>query len=398
MTNSLVGPAMTVWMEMMVLTHSNGGSGNDTIDGGTGVDLTEYQGIARTSMNVSSFVSNGQLITRIVSELSRQETDLLISIENLTVSGRVFAVTGIQQNDVSNVDGGRFDDIVLRNLTTRQIAFADMTSVGVGVITGAFGTVPAGRVARSTGDVTGDGRADLFLQDTATGSTYFVNIASGTPVLGTVTTNVTADWVMIDQGDVTGDGTIDVLLRNRATGFMVYADMGTGGVFERWVNAINVGTTDWRTIGFGDFDRDGVSDIAIQNTTNGLTYFANFDAGGTQNGWGYIAGGLGTTWIGKASGDFNGDGFDEMIFQHSGNGSVWFVNIASGGLTGQWGVIANNLAGWNVAAVADYDNDGWDDVLMQNAVTGITLIANMDNGAFMGWQTGTSAGTDWVVV
>lgn len=376
----------------------DGGAGSDTLDGGAGWDLADYFGIARASVHlVTTFMLSG-LTVRAMLQTLNTDVDTLTSVEVVQFNGASFAIAGIQQNDVSNVDGNRFDDIILRNSTTGQVAFADVGVSGVGGIGAFAGVLPAGRVARGSGDVTGDGRAEVFVQDTATGSTYFVNTASGTPVLGTVTTNVTADWVMIDQGDLTGDGTIDVLLRRSSDGFMVYADMGAGGVFERWVNAINVGTTDWRTIGLGDFDRDGVSDIAIQNTTNGLTYFANFDAGGAQNGWGYIAGGLGTTWIGKASGDFNGDGFDEMIFQHATNGSVWFVNIASGGLTGQWGVVANNLAGWNVAAVADYDNDGYDDVLMQNAATGTTLIANMDNGAFMGWQTGTSAGTEWMVV
>lgn len=374
-----------------------GGAGNDVLHGGDGLDTVYFAG-ARSHYFIRAVMTEKGLLTIAEDRVGGWGLDELSSVETHVFGGAVFARHGIQQNDVSNVDGGRFDDIVLRNTLTGQTAFVDFGEAGAGGFGSITASLPAGWAARGTGDVNGDGRSDVFVQDGATGSVYYIDIASGAPVWGVVTTTVSADWIMIDQGDLTGDGTIDVLLRNQVTGFMVFADMEPGGTFGRWVNAINVGTTDWRTIGLGDFDADGVSDVAIQHVTNGLTYYANFDTSGVQNGWGYIAGGLGTTWVAKGAGDFNADGFDDMVFQNNLDGSIWYANMAGGTGGGNWGVIASGLSGWTVAAIADYDNDGYDDVLVQEASSGIMLVANVDNGAFAGWQTGANAGADWVAV
>lgn len=384
------------------------GAGDDSVNGGDGSDTlqhsTAWWGLSvRLAFNPANTVS-----LTLIDHAGGQGNDTLSSIERVNANGVARGLAGYQQLDTSNMDGDRFDDVVMRNTTTGQTGFFDFDAAGVERFGNILSSLPSGWLARGSAQLDPGGAAHLFVQDTNTGSVYFVENLPGGPRWNVVTTSVSANWEMIDQGDLTGDGIADVLLRNALDGFMVIADLGIvpgpqpgpPNVIgrERWLNAINVGTTEWRTIGLGDFDRDGVSDIAVQNISNGLTYFANFDTGGIQNGWGYIAGGLGDVWRGQGAADMNGDGFDEMLFHNASTGSLWYVDLSGGAFGGAWGVVYNSFAGLSFAGAGDYDNDGFEDVLVRNNADGSTLYADMNAGVFAGFVNVGNTGTGWVVV
>jgi hypothetical protein len=50
-----------------------------------------------------------------------------------------------------------------------------------------------------------------------------------------------------------------------------------------------------------------------------------------------------------------------------------------------------------VVGSGDYDGDGYGDVLVRNAANGTLQYANMDAGGFQGWTTVlNNPGTDWI--
>lgn len=371
-----------------------GGQGNDGIDGGAGNDAALFS-ISRASYFVRSFVSGGQFYTQVIAATGTDGTDTLVNIETLGFNNgaQAFGLAGIQQNLASNMDGSYFDDVLFQNTTTGQIIYQNMnagTAIGYGNV---LGSLPAGWRLVGSGDFTGDGRADALVQNTNNGAIYTLNIASGSPVWGVVSTGLTSSYQAIAIGDVTRDGTVDVLVRDTATGINYIADMNAGGTFGGWILGPNLGTG-WRTVGLGDFNRDGGSDVLVQDIATGTTYYRDM----VNNQWGTVSGAVGSQWVAQEAADLNGDGYCDVVFRNASTGDIWWVNML-GGTNAGWGVVANGLTGWQVRGTADVDNDGYRDVIVQNLTNGTTYYADMNNGVFNGWGTVSGAvGTQWVAV
>jgi hypothetical protein len=170
--------------------------------------------------------------------------------------------------------------------------------------------------------------------------------------------------------------------------------MGAEG-FERWVLVGNLGQA-WRTVGLGDFNRDGASDVMVQEISTGRTLYRDV----RNETWGYVTGALGDTWVAQGAGDLDGDGFDDAVFQNTATGNVFALNMVGGsGFGGTWSVLASGLTGWAVRGMADVDNDGYDDLVVQNTADGTTYWRNIDQGAASGWGVVTGAlGTGWIGV
>ena len=371
----------------------NGGAGSDLLDGGVGNDVAVFDG-NRAVFSVHEFLSGGRLYTAVTDSRSGA-MDYVVNVESLKFSDIQVPLSGVQQNHLSSLDGGRFDDVLLRNSVTGQVAYQDMNGTAeTGGLKSILGSLPAGWSAVGTGDLTDDGRAEVFVQNANTGSIYFVNTASGASVWGTVTTSLTSDYQFVGAGDFTGDGVVDPVIRSQSLGTIYFAEMDSGGTFNHWGAVANLGTA-WKVVGVGDFDRDGFSDVAVQRTSDGLTYYANID-NGAFSGWGLISGAVGPGWVAKAVGDVNGDGYADVIYQNSGTGQVWYVDMAGGSNHG-WGVVASGLAGWDVVGAKDVNNDGYADVILQNHATGATEFAYMIAGVNYGLSPITGAiGSDWI--
>jgi len=83
-------------------------------------------------------------------------------------------------------------------------------------------------------------------------------------------------------------------------------------------------STDWSISGTGDFNGDGFSDILWRNADgnvfiwlmNGSQYFSGADLGNVSTSWSIVG-----------TGDFNGDGKDDILWRNTnGNVFIWLVN------------------------------------------------------------------------
>jgi hypothetical protein len=104
-----------------------------------------------------------------------------------------------------------------------------------------------------------------------------------------------------------------------------------------------------------------------------------------------------------ASADFNGDGFGDLVWQNPSNGAadIWLMNptdpptIASS-------VVVSTGNSWHIVAAADFDGEGYEDLVWQDPVHGTVQIWYMGGANGTTFQAAAdvpnSTGNSWHVV
>jgi hypothetical protein len=99
-------------------------------------------------------------------------------------------------------------------------------------------------------------------------------------------------WHVVGAGDFTGDGKADLVLENTATGVRVIWILDNGN-FDHTVNLGTVPSS-WHIVGVGDFPGNGQSDLVWENTMTGQRVLRTLKAGNLQNAT--VLSTISTTW------------------------------------------------------------------------------------------------------
>jgi hypothetical protein len=121
--------------------------------------------------------------------------------------------------------------------------------------------------------------------------------------------------------------------------------------------------SDWHLKGVGDVNGDGTDDIIWQHN-NGIHYWS-MQNGVRQGGYDIYSGTLNAGWLVKGVGDVDGDGTDDIIWQHN-NGQVYYWPMQNGERQGGFS-IDSGTTGSLVKGVGDIDGDGTDDIILQDS-------------------------------
>lgn len=240
---------------------------------------------------------------------------------------------------------------------------------------------------------------------------WYLNCVPGTPCyppVGAANLTEANPWNLVGVGDFNGDGAPDVVWQNPNSG-------GTFGAVQVWylggaggttlISAADITTKNpWRVASVADFNRDGHPDLLWQDPVNGFSQI-----------W-YMGGPEGTTLLGAANleltnpwnivgtGDFNGDGVPDVLWQDpvSGTVQIWYMGGTTPGAQGTQLLSAVNLTGpmtTKVVAIADFNHDGHPDVVFQDPITGAATIYYY-TGAMGTTPNGTSVlstGNPWYI-
>ena len=257
--------------------------------------------------------------------------------------------------------------------------------------------IPNNPVFIATGDFNGDGIPDLAVAsaDEKGGGAVTILLGNGNGSFrsaASLTTGGSPQTIAV--GDFNGDGIPDLAVANAcgstASSNTMTIFLGNGdGSFTATGQVLSTGSYP-ASIAVGDFNGDGTADLAVANAgSNTVTVLlgdgnGSFTAGATQA--------TGDSPASIAAGDFNGDGVLDMVVANSysntltillGNGDGSFTSAAVSPATGQ---------SPKAVVVGDFNGDGIADLAVANDATGtVTILLGKGDGSFS--ATSISAAT-----
>ena len=231
----------------------------------------------------------------------------------------------------------------------------------------------AGQPLTTRGDFNGDGQADILFQD-ANGflAVWFIGGLS-LQSASFLTPKAVGDlnWRIAAAGKFNSDAFEDLVFQNSDGTLAVWYMTGITQIGAAFFNPSNPGDRNWKVVGAGDMNKDGKVDLVFQHTDgtlavwllDGMTLISARMIDPKHPGDG--------NWRVAGVGDLNGDGNQDLIFQHQdGTLGVWFLNGLS---LSQASLLSPSNPGrdWRVVSTVDRDQlGGGADLLFQNNSNG----------------------------
>ncbi|GAB1644085.1 hypothetical protein KRMM14A1259_45080 [Krasilnikovia sp. MM14-A1259] len=250
-------------------------------------------------------------------------------------------------------------------------------------------------------DFSGDGVADVVARDDGYLRLYEGN-GSGGFKSGSGGQIGGAGWggfsTIFSPGDFNGDGNPDILARDGGT-IRFYAGNGNGGFLPGGGQVIGSGGWAGFSAVFspGDFNGDSVPDV-IARDGGALRLWEGNGHGGFLPGGGQVIGSGG--WAGFSAvfspGDFNGDGYNDVIARDGGVLRLYEGNGDGGFKSGSGDQIGG--AGWGgfstIFSPGDFNGDGNPDILARDGGT-IRFYAGNGSGGFKSGTGDTIGSSGW---
>jgi hypothetical protein len=255
-------------------------------------------------------------------------------------------------------------------------------------------------------DFNHDGYPDVIWEEPAIGwaQVWYLGGPQGVSITGAANLTQANPWQIVGIADFNGDGTPDVVWQDPVHGAVQVWYLG-GPLGNQLIGAADITTSNpWRVVSVADFNGDGRPDLLWQDPINGFSQI-----------W-YLGGPQGITLLGAAdldqtnpwrivgTGDFNGDGVPDVLWQDpvSGTVQIWYMGGTTPGAQGTQLMSALNLTGamaTKVVAIADFNLDGHPDVVFQDPATGAATVSYY-TGAQGTTPNGTavlSTGNPWYI-
>lgn len=225
----------------------------------------------------------------------------------------------------------------------------------------------------SAGGFNQDGKPDVVWQRASDGAlvTWLMDgLTRSTAVWVDPPGVADASWKVVAGGDFNADGRADLLWQHQQHGGLVAWLMnGTSLASARWLAPTAASTLEWKVVATGDFNGDGRSDLLWQHdSTGGLVTWLMAGTSLAAAQWLTPSGVVDPAWRVVAVSDFDNDGHVDLLWQHSATGGlvVWLMNRLSL-RSAQWLTPTSvSDTNWRVVAAADLSGDGKPDLLWQH--------------------------------
>ena len=185
------------------------------------------------------------------------------------------------------------------------------------------------------------------------------------------------------KGDFDGDGWDEIVLHNPATGHVGFMYLDDAGAVQTGIDlALQLPVANgWTLHGTGDFDGDGNDDLLVTNTVSGAVAIAFMD-GSTLLSAAIVltldpANGL----VVVDAADFNDDVLFDLLIHNPVTGVTGIAFLDGATLLSAALVTTIDVAGGETLINAGYyNNDNFSDLLIHNTVTGDVSVLLLDDG------------------
>jgi hypothetical protein len=355
-----------------------GGDGADTLTGGTGADILTGGAGADTFLDTAAGF-NGDTITDFAAGESIIISDANLANFSFSLTGNTLTFTG--------------GSITLQTVPSGRIVANASASGGV---------VLTFSQHDPSNDFNGDGRSDILWRSNAGDLSNWLGQANGGFAQNDSNAfrSVPTSWKVAGTGDFNGDGKSDILWRNDNGQLSNWLGTANGGLTQNDANALTSVPTDWKVAGTGDFNGDGRDDILWRNDNGQLSNWLGTASGGfTQNDANAFAN-VPTSWKVAGTGDFNGDGRDDILWRNdNGQLSDWLGQANGGFINNDANAFTTVPTSWNIVGTGDFNGDGRDDILWRNNDGQLSNWLGHANGGFVAndAKAMTLVPTDWHV-
>lgn len=360
-----------------------GGLGDDFIIGESGIDTAAYS-IASTAASWARNAAGEWVVT------SADGVDRVSMTEYLGFNDRLVNLDAAR----STFSGDGSSDILFRSSAGTVVSWE--VSGATLLNANSLGTAsPADWDVLGIGRLSGgDSRADVLWQHSS-GLIYAWFMNDGAIDAGVALAGVGPEWSVVGLDDLNGDEIDEIIFRHDSGVVYTweltpYATIGSA----EYVTGVGL---DWNVAAIADFDGNGRDDFLWRND-NGQTLIWEMAADGTTIEFSAATSSqVGNDWQIVGTGDFNLDGRDDILWQHS-SGTIASWQMDSGTVLGASYYGSVSTADWEIVATGDYNADGRDDILFQNLNDGVVFTWLMGNGVIASAGAIGGAGGSWDII
>ena len=395
-----------------------GGGGNDSLTGGAGINSFRDSAAGHGGDTITDLATKDHLIFTDASlanfTFSLSGTTLNYSGGSLTLANAptghfvASAVTGggvdlhlVANTVVQDFNGDGRSDILWRNVDGTVGDWFGTASGGLVANGALLTTVATNWHVAGTGDFNGDGRVDILWRSDGGEMSNWLGTATGgfTPNNANAALLVETSWKIVGTGDFNGDGRDDILWRNDDGTLSDWLGTASGGYTPNNANSLIQIATRWHVAGTGDFNGDGNSDILWVSDSGEVSDWLGNSAGGFSANNGSAFTQVATSWHVQGTGDFNGDGRDDILWRNDDGTIGDWLGTASGGFTVNGSLLTTIANSWHIVATGDYNGDGRADILWHSDAGDLSNWLGTASGGFTANNANalTNVATSWHV-
>ncbi|PWK41154.1 glycoside hydrolase domain-containing protein [Actinoplanes xinjiangensis] len=242
-----------------------------------------------------------------------------------------------------------------------------------------FARLPSAKLA----DWNRNGWSDIMARTSSTGN-LFAYPGNGTWVSegGRTHVGVYPSANALLRMDLDRNGLTDLIVRTRAGAVFFYPGLSSGKFGARKQLYKNFGHMRELTA-IGDFNRDGYPDMLAAQTSNGNVYLYPGMKGARFGKRTALAYG---DWNNRSEfagvGDFNRDGFQDLLVKLNSTGALYLYRGKTGGF--QAALKVGTAAGLrDLLGAGDFDRDGWTDLAAVQSSTGHLMVYRGNGKGFV---------------